>query len=236
MKKLFVMLLFLGITVLPIFAHDCNKYSQFAASQQLLFYMQENNIECVKSILGPDPKKAPPLYWKKDDMCVDLLFYWVHKGKQNTFEAIAGALISHGADMTKTYCRQSAIAAAADLAITDINKKGTFDDFSNPIIRFEYLLAVGSKIDAVNRISPNFLQYSITKTGRITNRFVQVLLDYGIYVTEDDITYAHNNGYWTIYDMLRETDSSKEIPMTAGKRTQNNLYAISGSKYRLFPF
>ena len=208
MKKLFVMLLFLGITVLPIFAHNCSKYSQFAVSQQLLFYIQDNDEHCIKAILDSDPEKALSLiYWKTDDMCVDLLFYWVHriyKRNPDTFASVADVLISHGADMTKTYCRQSAIGAAADLAIADINKTGYYNEFSERIKRFSYLLKVGSKIDAVNRIAPNFLQYSITKTGRITNRFVQILLDYGIYVTEDDIKFAHNNGYWTIYDMLRE--------------------------------
>ncbi len=232
MKKFFIIFLFLTFAVLPIFAHNCSKYSQFVVSQQLLFYIQDNDVHCIKAILGPYPKTAPPLYWKTDDKCVDLLFYWVHKAKQENFATVADMLIAYGADMTKLYCKKTAIAASADLAIADINKQGYYNEFSDYIKRFAHLLTVGSKIDAVNRISPNFLQYSIAKTGRITNRFVQVLLDYGIYVTEDDITYAHNNGYWAIYDMLRETDSSKEIPMTAGKRTQNNLYAIFSSKFR----
>lgn len=231
MKKILSIFLFISVAVLPIYAHNCSKYSQYSEGQQLLFYMQDNDARCVQAILGPDPKENPSLYWKTNDMCVDLLYYWVHKGHQDTYETIAYSLISHGADMTRKYCRQSAIGAAADLAIADINKKGNYSESYNSIKRFKYLLSVGKKDNVVNKISPNFLQYSMNKTGAITNQFVKLLLDYGIYVTQEDIKYAESNKYWDIYELLVTPEEDTKLPLYAGGKMQNNAYAAMQASY-----
>lgn len=224
MKKTLLIILLLSVAALPSIAQDCDRYSKLAPSQQLLFYMQDNDVQCVKKLLGKDKQSAPPLYWKNENMCVDLLFYWVHKGPQDTFETIARSLIMHGADMTQTYCKRSAIGAAADLAITDITSKGYFDDGSERIRRFEYLLALNTPNNVINRIQPDFLQYSITKTGRITDRFVLLLLEYGIHVMQDDINYAKNHGYWNIYNMLRVPEGEDDEHIISGENIQDNVF------------
>ena len=223
MKKILMISLFLTSVLLPVFAGNCDKYSQFSSKQQLLFYIQDDKAECVKEILDSASNKEELLYWTTDDMCVDCLFYWVHRGKQEVFEEVVDTLISSGSDMTKIFCRKTnAIAAAALLAIKDINKKGYYYQLSEPIIRFSYMLKVGSKIDAVNKINDGFkdkkltdkeladkelidkgfLQYAINKTGSITSDFIALLLEYGINVKREDIDYACNNGYDTICKIL----------------------------------
>ena len=161
-------------------------------------------------------------------MCVDCLFYWVYKGKQKVFEDVTDTLISSGADMTRLFCRKTnAIAAAALLAIKDINEKGYYYEYSDPIKRFSYMLKVGSKMDAVNKINDGlkdkkltdkeladkelidkgFLQYAINKTGNITSDFIALLLSYGINVKKEDVDYACNNGYDVICKILSNNNS-----------------------------
>ncbi len=227
MKKILMMFLFLTAALLPVFAGNCDKYSQYSPKQKLLFYIQDNNAECVKEILDFASDKEDLLYWTTDDMCVDCLFYWVHRGKQKVFEDVTDTLISSGADMTRLFCRKTnAIAAAALLAIKDINEKGYYYEYSDPIKRFSYMLKVGSKMDAVNKINDGlkdkkltdkeladkelidkgFLQYAINKTGNITSDFIALLLEYGINVKKEDVDYACNNGYDVICKILSNSN------------------------------
>lgn len=215
MKKILMMFLFLSVALLPVFAGNCDKYSQYSPKQKLLFYIQDNNAECVKEILDFASDKENLLYWTTEDMCVDCLFYWVYKGKQKVFEDVTDTLISSGADMTRLFCKKkaSAIAAAAKLAIKDINTKGYYDQNSDPIKRFSYMLKVGSKMDAVNNIDEGlidtdkgFLQYAINQTGSITSDFIALLLNYGINVKKEDVDYACNNGYDVICRILNNSN------------------------------